>query len=333
MRIRTVKPEFWKDEELAKLTPWARLLFIGLWGLADKEGLLKDEPGRIKAEIFPYNRIRIEDLLAELSGVKKAALIANGVHDQQSGPEKADLIANGVHDQQSGPRPFIIRYEVNGLKIIWVRTFKKHQRISGKEAESISIYPKPKTSISEAPPPTLDKPPTEQPGSTGETIEKQPGSNGEATEKQPGSTGEAPGSPGKEGKGKEREGEGGSIGLPPPPDDLLSQVKWIKSIRKEFEALRDVDIENALTGCPDVEQRKAGMRDFGRDMIGALELPPIPTKKLRGYLYRAEKDAAKTPALLRPGSGQAGGSSSGVENLSVEDLVERANDALARKGL
>ena len=315
MRIRTVKPEFWKDEELAKLTPWARLLFIGLWGLADKEGLLKDEPGRIKAEIFPYNRIRMEELLAELSGVKRSDQTADRVHDQQSGPEKADLIANCVHGSQLGERPFILRYEVNGLKMIWVRTFKKHQRISGKEAESISILPKPQTSIPEAPPPTSDKPPIEQPGSTGE-----------APEKQPGSTGEAPESPGKgrEGKGKE---EGGLLDLPPPPDGLLSQVNWIKSIRQEFEALRDVDIENALAGCPDVEQRKAGMRDFGRDMIGALEVPPIPVKKLRGYLYRAEKDAAP----LR--SGSYGRQAAGVENLSVEELVERANEALARKGL
>jgi len=142
--------------------------------------------------------------------------------------------------------------------------------------------------------------------------------------KQRGSNGEAVETVGREGKGKE--GEGGSLELPPPPDGLLSQVKWIKAIRKEFAGLRDVDIENALTGCPNEEQRKSGMRDFGRDMIGALEVPPIPVKKLRGYLYHAAENGAKTTPA-------ASGKTPGIENLSAEELVERGNDAVARKGI
>lgn len=54
MRARSIKPGFFKNEKLGELPPLARLLFIGLWCLADREGRLEDRPKRIKAEIMPY---------------------------------------------------------------------------------------------------------------------------------------------------------------------------------------------------------------------------------------------------------------------------------------
>jgi hypothetical protein len=68
MRIRTVKPGFWKNEALAELSMSARLLFIGLWSYADREGRMEDRPKRIKAEVFPYDDCDIEKLLSELIG-------------------------------------------------------------------------------------------------------------------------------------------------------------------------------------------------------------------------------------------------------------------------
>ena len=38
MRIRTIKPEFWPSEKLAKASREARLLFVGLWSMADDSG-------------------------------------------------------------------------------------------------------------------------------------------------------------------------------------------------------------------------------------------------------------------------------------------------------
>jgi hypothetical protein len=54
MRSRNIKPAFFKNEDLADIDTAARLLFIGLWCLADKNGLIEHRPKRIKAEIFPY---------------------------------------------------------------------------------------------------------------------------------------------------------------------------------------------------------------------------------------------------------------------------------------
>ena len=100
-RIRTIKPEFFKNEQLADLPMTARLLFIGLWTLSDKEGRLDDRPKRIKAELFPYDNLDCDKELTRL--------------------------------QSSG---FIYRYEVGEMKVIQVINFTTHQRITGKESES-----------------------------------------------------------------------------------------------------------------------------------------------------------------------------------------------------
>lgn len=65
-RARTVRPEFFQHEGLAECSPAARLLFIGLWTLADREGRLEDRPKRIGAMLMPYEDADIEALLTEL---------------------------------------------------------------------------------------------------------------------------------------------------------------------------------------------------------------------------------------------------------------------------
>src|SRR6476620_8645687 len=45
----------------------SRLFFQGLWGIADKDGRLLDRPRRLAAEIFPYDVVDGEGMLAELA--------------------------------------------------------------------------------------------------------------------------------------------------------------------------------------------------------------------------------------------------------------------------
>lgn len=61
-RIRTIKPEFWEDEKLAKLPVHARLLFIGTWNFADDNGVLLANPVLMKSHIFPYEDIGISTI-------------------------------------------------------------------------------------------------------------------------------------------------------------------------------------------------------------------------------------------------------------------------------
>jgi len=67
MRTRLLHPGFFTNEHLARLPVRARLLFAGLWCLADREGRIEDRPARIKAAIFPYERVRIEGLICALA--------------------------------------------------------------------------------------------------------------------------------------------------------------------------------------------------------------------------------------------------------------------------
>lgn len=67
MRARLLKPGFFMNEELARLPVRARLLFAGLWCLADREGRVEDRPARIKAALFPYERLNIEPLIQALA--------------------------------------------------------------------------------------------------------------------------------------------------------------------------------------------------------------------------------------------------------------------------
>lgn len=102
MRARLLKPGFFLNEDLAKLPLAGRLLFIGLWCLADREGRLENRPVRIKAAVFPYNgEIEIDALLDQLA--------------------------------DSG---LIARYEVNGTACIHIPTFLKHQHPHPRESES-----------------------------------------------------------------------------------------------------------------------------------------------------------------------------------------------------
>lgn len=100
-RSRNIKPGFFKNEDLAECTPWARLCFIGLWTLADREGRLEDRPKRIKGELFAFDSVEVEPLLCELAD-----------------------------------RGFIARYEVDGVAVICIPTFLKHQNPHHREQPS-----------------------------------------------------------------------------------------------------------------------------------------------------------------------------------------------------
>lgn len=100
-RSRNIKPGFFTNDGLAELPFEVRLLFIGLWTLADREGRLEDRPKRIRMEIFPGDNVDVDESLCML--------------------EKAG---------------FIVRYVVDGARYIEVVNFSKHQNPHPREAGS-----------------------------------------------------------------------------------------------------------------------------------------------------------------------------------------------------
>lgn len=66
-RMRMVKPEFWTDGKIVRVSRDARLLFIGTWNFADCDaGHLEEDCLSLKMKIFPADNLDVEPLLDEL---------------------------------------------------------------------------------------------------------------------------------------------------------------------------------------------------------------------------------------------------------------------------
>jgi len=68
-RARNIKPGFFRNADLVELPYEARLLFIGLWTIADRKGRLEDRPKQIKMELFPADNLDCDALLDELAQI------------------------------------------------------------------------------------------------------------------------------------------------------------------------------------------------------------------------------------------------------------------------
>lgn len=108
MRARNIKPGFFKNSKLGRLSPHHRLLFEGLWCLADGLGRLKDDPDTIKIEVLPYDDVDADTLLNDLA---------------------------------TSSEKFITRYEVDGVAVIQVNNFEKHQNPHPNERKKGSEFP------------------------------------------------------------------------------------------------------------------------------------------------------------------------------------------------
>ena len=89
MRIRSIKPEFWRSDDIDALSIPARLLFIGLWSYVDDNGVgifsLKDIVGDLFAGdmLLDSNEtlIRVKEGLKELSGRGLIEIYSQDGHD------------------------------------------------------------------------------------------------------------------------------------------------------------------------------------------------------------------------------------------------------------
>ena len=111
-RIRTVKPELFRHEELfdAELESGLplRLAFIGLFTVADCEGRFRWKPRTLKLDVLPHDSVEFAAVLN--------ALARHG---------------------------FIQRYEVGGEVYGVIPSFNRHQQIQSKESERGSSIPPP----------------------------------------------------------------------------------------------------------------------------------------------------------------------------------------------
>lgn len=65
-RARNIKPSFFTNEQLADNSPLGRLLFIGLWTLADYKGDLEWKERTIKIQILPWDNCDLKEIAISL---------------------------------------------------------------------------------------------------------------------------------------------------------------------------------------------------------------------------------------------------------------------------
>lgn len=92
---RIIDPDFFIDEKIAKLDYKTRLLYIGLWVLADDYGVLEYESEKIKVQLFPYTKSSIQKNIEKLIKIGR-----------------------------------LQEYEVDGKKYLWIKNFLKYQWLS-----------------------------------------------------------------------------------------------------------------------------------------------------------------------------------------------------------
>lgn len=69
-RKRMIDPNIWQSEDFSKLSTLAKLVFIGLFSLADDEGRGRSNPVYLKSSLFPYEEsIRSADIDKTLSEI------------------------------------------------------------------------------------------------------------------------------------------------------------------------------------------------------------------------------------------------------------------------
>lgn len=96
-RIRSIKPSFFRSEDVSALPLRARLTWIGLWTHCDDAGRTKDNVRLIKGDIWPLDEVSLKDIEDDLE----------------------TLAAQGR----------IVRYEVDGKRYLEITNWRDHQAI------------------------------------------------------------------------------------------------------------------------------------------------------------------------------------------------------------
>lgn len=111
-----LNPDFWIDEELGTVSPYARLLYMGLWGICDdNNATVPDRPEWIKLQVLPYDSVNPRELLEELEKIGK-----------------------------------IVKFTSEGKSFWWLRNFHKHQKVDHPSRSKYPKYPQARRALGES---------------------------------------------------------------------------------------------------------------------------------------------------------------------------------------
>lgn len=106
-RIRTIKPKFYDDVKVGRLSRDARYLYIALWVFADDLGVVNGDTIWLKSKIFPYDQIQVQQFEKWMN----------------------ELVTNG----------FICLLSYNGERFIYLPNFTRHQVVNRPNYEDLNI--------------------------------------------------------------------------------------------------------------------------------------------------------------------------------------------------
>ena len=106
-RIRTIKPKFFDDVKIGRISRDARLTYIGLWIFSDDIGVVVGDTVWLKSKIFPYDQIQVQQFEKWMN----------------------ELVING----------FICLLSYNGERFIYLPTFTRHQVINRPNTDDLNI--------------------------------------------------------------------------------------------------------------------------------------------------------------------------------------------------
>lgn len=116
-RIRTIKPSFFRSDDVSALPMRARLTWIGLWTQCDDHGRYKDSARLIKGDIWSLDDVSLRDIEEDLAGLEAERRI--------------------------------VRYEVGGKRFLAIVNWHAHQAIN---RPSKPRYPGPPVPLGSADP-------------------------------------------------------------------------------------------------------------------------------------------------------------------------------------
>ncbi|WP_372174373.1 hypothetical protein [Xanthomonas axonopodis] len=122
-RIRTIKPEFWKHEDLSALPEITHMLAAALLNHADDEGYFNANPALVKAECLPLREssVSTHDSLQSLA---KVGFIELGVGED--GKRYGRVVKFDEHQRVNRPTPS----KIKAMQVVWESSVATHAQLS-----------------------------------------------------------------------------------------------------------------------------------------------------------------------------------------------------------
>tara|TARA_Y100000310_G_scaffold314529_1_gene363994 strand:- start:282 stop:1091 length:810 start_codon:yes stop_codon:yes gene_type:complete len=122
-RIRTIKPEFWRHEDLSALPADSHMLAAALLNYADDDGYFNSNPKLVEAECCPLRdrSVSVHDSLIQLAEIGYLKL---GVSDD--GKHYGWVVNFSEHQRVNRPQDS----KIKALNIVWEDAMSVHTQIS-----------------------------------------------------------------------------------------------------------------------------------------------------------------------------------------------------------